>query len=325
MKTKSLIVTAKEKVELGDVELPELTANDILVETDWTGVSIGTERWIFLGTYYNTTFPLIPGYQRCGRVTAAGAAVKDVKVGDRVWTGGSMTSPTDPRKRLFGGHTAHAVVPATAVLKPPAGISDEDVALAKMAAISRHGIEFMGLAKGELVLLIGLGMIGNLAGQIARARGARVIALELDPERRRVALGKAADVAVDPRQTTLKDILQAEGKPAFDTMIDTSAAAPAMNQAFFHMKQRAKVLLQGYYPNLTSLDLLWPHVRELVMYNPTNQQPADLVDVFDLLLAKKIEIAPLALRFSLAEAVKEYPALLCDPARALSALIDWRK
>ncbi len=325
MKTTSLIVTAKEKVELGEIELPDLTANDVLIETDWTGVSIGTERWIFLGDYYNTTFPLIPGYQRCGRVTAAGAAVKDVKVGDRVWTGGSMTSASEARKRLFGGHTAHAVVPASAVIKPPAGVSDEDVALAKMGAISRHGIEFMGVAKGELLLLIGLGMIGNMAGQIARARGARVVALELDPERRRLALGKAADVAIDPRQTTLKDVLQAEGKPAFDTMIDTSASATALNQAFFHMKPRAKVLLQGYYPNLTPLDLLWPHVRELVMYNPTNQQPADLMDVFDLLVAGRIEIAPLALRFALSEAVREYPALLCNPARALSALIDWHK
>ena len=119
-------------------------------------------------------------------------------------------------------------------------------------------------------------------------------------------------------------LIEAEEKDAFDVLIDTSACAEAMNGAFRHVKRQGKVLLQGYYPGITGMDLFWPHCLELTFYNPTNQRPEDLADAFDLLVQGKLETAPLAERFALADAVQEYPALLMDPARALSALIDWR-
>jgi len=71
------------------------------------------------------------------------------------------------------------------------------LSLFHMAGVSRHGVRLTKVQEGDLVVVIGLGMIGQMSAQDARRVGARVIATDLIPARVELASEHSADRAVD--------------------------------------------------------------------------------------------------------------------------------
>ena len=72
MKAKAIVFEAIRNVQVRDVELPDLEPLDVLVETEVSGVSVGTERWALEGLRREITLPSVPGYMGVGRIVEAG-------------------------------------------------------------------------------------------------------------------------------------------------------------------------------------------------------------------------------------------------------------
>jgi len=113
--------------------------------------------------------PVAMGYCAAGVVRSVGREVEGFAPGDRVVTNGP--------------HAEVVRIPPTLAARIPAPVSFEAAAFTPLAAIGLHGLRLAAPSLGETVVIYGLGLIGLLTAQIARAAGCRVIGLDLLPAR----------------------------------------------------------------------------------------------------------------------------------------------
>jgi predicted dehydrogenase/threonine dehydrogenase-like Zn-dependent dehydrogenase len=129
--------------------------------------------------------PLALGYSTAGIVVDVGSQVSGFRVGDRVACAG-------------GGYASHAemiYVPRTLIVKLPESVSYEIGAFATVGAIVLQGIRQAEVVVGHNVAVIGLGLLGQLAVQLLKASGCRVMGVDLDSQRVNVAIQNGADNA----------------------------------------------------------------------------------------------------------------------------------
>jgi 3-hydroxyethyl bacteriochlorophyllide a dehydrogenase len=183
-RTEAVVFTAPNTVEIRAVTVPDPAPDEVLIRTVASGVSQGTERWMLLGRYnrmgdnVDGTYPAYPGYQAAGVVEAVGSAVSDLQPGDRVIAAGTRFVDGYPVSPGRASHCAHLVAKRAEVARLGSDADLVGASLFVMAAVGRHGTRLANVQAGERVLVIGQGMIGQMAAQAARRRGARVVATD---------------------------------------------------------------------------------------------------------------------------------------------------
>jgi predicted dehydrogenase/threonine dehydrogenase-like Zn-dependent dehydrogenase len=135
--------------------------------------------------------PQSPGYSSAGTVIATGEGVVDLQPGDRVACAGAG----------FALHAEVACVPRLLVARIPAGATGDgevpfdQAAFATLGAVALHGIRTSEAKLGDLVAVIGLGLLGQLTVQLLKAAGCRVLGMDIDPLRADLAREMGADGA----------------------------------------------------------------------------------------------------------------------------------
>jgi 2-desacetyl-2-hydroxyethyl bacteriochlorophyllide A dehydrogenase len=197
MRARQAVIREPFQVEVREVELPPPTASEILVATEASAVSPGTELAVYTGTHQwlrdpnlpDWKFPFRSGYSAAGRVVAVGAEVKDWKEGDRVSYPGNHASA----ELLTLGHER------ARLWRLPENLPAETAAL---ACIARYGLGASiraGLTLGRSAAVLGLGMIGQWSLRCLRAAGAHpVVGIDSVRMRREAALAAGADRVLDP-------------------------------------------------------------------------------------------------------------------------------
>jgi threonine dehydrogenase-like Zn-dependent dehydrogenase len=207
MEYKQIVFTAPGVAELLDVSEAPLGADQVKVQTVISTISNGTERANLIGDVnVNSTkpaeatarFPRTVGYSSSGIVLAVGEDVKDLAVGDRVVMSWSK-------------HKSVNILSRSLVAKLDDSISFEEASLFHIATFPLAAIRKTRLEIGEPAIVMGLGVLGLTAVQLARAAGAvPVIAVDPVADRREKALRYGADYALDPTApdfaTTVKQI-----------------------------------------------------------------------------------------------------------------------
>lgn len=130
--------------------------------------------------------PLALGYSSAGEILELGREVSGFRVGDRVACAGGG----------FASHTEIVYVPRNLMARIPEGVSYEDAAFSTIGAIALQGVRVAELRLGEKVVIIGLGLLGLLSVQIAKAAGCIVLGTDLNPERVELARQFGADFSV---------------------------------------------------------------------------------------------------------------------------------
>jgi len=145
-----------------------------------------------LSTYRAVTtrlsVPQALGYSCAGVVTAVGPGVHGLSIGDRVACAGAN----------YANHAEFVVIPENLVAKVPDGVDLQDAAFSTLGAIALQGIRVAEPTLGETAAVIGLGLIGQLAVQLLKANGCRVLGVDLDDERVRQSLAQGAEWAASP-------------------------------------------------------------------------------------------------------------------------------
>jgi len=153
------------------------------------------------------------GYSTAGTVIAVAEDVDDFAVGDRVACGGSSAS-----------HGELSYVPKNLCVKLPPGVSAREAAYTTVGAIALQGVRLTGPTLGETVVVIGLGLVGQLTVQILKAAGCSVIGIDLDP--RSVSLAKSLGADAAFRRSTpglLSDIRSRTRGMGADAILITAA------------------------------------------------------------------------------------------------------
>jgi len=321
----AIIFTEERQARLGEIELPPLAKGQVFVRTLFSGISIGTEGWIFSKRYKNTRYPLVTGYQKTGMIEEVGPDVDSFAVGDMVFL--RSTEIASDIISMWGGHTSHSVEHADKLIPVPQGADPMDASMLVMCAVGYHGAaEVMPIEDGELVVVIGQGLIGQFAAQVARLRGARVIATDVVDQRLEYSASYSADFIADPTRDDISALVREIKPEGADAIIDTSTNESAINDSFEWMKQRGgRYCLQGYYPELTCLDLFTPHLKEMTLHNPTNVTDEGMGECMNLLSQGKLTVSPLITHTAAAaDAPRLYDLMMESPSECLAMVIDWR-
>lgn len=195
------------EIEVRDVPVPSVGPHQLLIQTRATLLSAGTERMLVefgraslvgkarsqpdrvrqvldrmrtdgIGPTLDAVRskladPLPLGYCNAGVVRMVGDQVRGFTVGDRVVSNGY--------------HAEWVRVPATLAARLPDEVSEENACFTPLAAVALQGIRLAAPTLGETIVVVGLGLVGLLTVQLLRASGCRVIGLDLNPDRRRMA------------------------------------------------------------------------------------------------------------------------------------------
>ena len=197
MHARQAVIVEPHKAEVRAVELPDPAPNQILVETEVSAVSAGTELAVWTGTHQwlkdpnlpDWKFPFRPGYSAAGTVVAVGAAVAGWRPGDRVSYPGNHASA----ELLTLGHERGRL------WRLPDGLDAERAA---WACIARYGMGAgirAGVTLGRSAAVLGLGIIGQFALRCLLAAGAHpVVGIDGVRMRREAARAAGADHVLDP-------------------------------------------------------------------------------------------------------------------------------
>lgn len=156
--------------------------------------------------------PAALGYSCAGTVIGVGREVEGFKIGDPVACGGQN----------YASHAEVVYVPRNLCVRIPEGVSAEDASYVALGSIALQGVRRAEPQIGEVVAVIGLGLLGQLTVQLLVAAGCSVIGSDLDPAKLEMAQRFGARAAVPPEG--LEDAVAAatEGKGADAAIITAS-------------------------------------------------------------------------------------------------------
>lgn len=253
---------------LEDIPAPQVTKGCVLIQTTRSLVSLGTERMLVefgksnliskarqqpdkvkqvlekirsegllptLEAVFNKLGEPLPlGYCNVGRVVGVGEGVSDFKVGDRVASNGS--------------HAEFVNIPTNLVAHIPENVTDEEATFTVVGAIGLQGIRLANPTLGETVVVVGLGLIGLLTADLLMANGCRVIGIDLDSTKIKIAQAKGI-IGINPKDgdDVVKSVFTITNQVGADAVIITASAKnnEIISQAAKMSRKRGRIILVG--------------------------------------------------------------------------------
>lgn len=178
------------------------------------------------------------GYSAAGRVVAVAADVPGIEVGDLVACSGAG----------YANHAEVNFIPKHLLARVPAGVDADQAAFGTLGCIAMHGVRQAGLGLGDRVLVVGLGLVGLVAAQLAGVAGARVFGTDLDPAACALAERLGVERAV-PRNASVEAVIETvtDGVGVDAVLICAAAASnDPIELAARLARDRARVVLVGH-------------------------------------------------------------------------------
>ncbi len=270
---KAAVVEAFGKpLVIREMPVPEPKADQVLIRFEASGVC-HTDLHAANGDWpVKPNPPFIPGHEGVGRVAAVGANVKHVKEGDRVgvpWLHtacGYCPSCRTGWETLCGkqqntGYSVNGSFAEYGLADPDfVGRLPDNLEMGPAAPLLCAGVTtYKGLKEtevkpGEWVAISGIGGLGHLAVQYAKAMGMHVAAVDIHPEKLELAKSLGADIAVDARQAGAVDALHKQTGGMHGVLV-TAVSPPAFEQAFNMMRSKGTMALVGLPPGKMALPI----------------------------------------------------------------------
>ncbi len=250
-RTMRAAVLRELKMPLGieEVPMPEPKAGAVLIKVVACGVCHSDIHAVDGDWDPLPKLPLIPGHEAAGFVAACGAGVRSVKEGDAVgvpwmWSaclecetclGGDETICAKGESTGYsmpGGYAEYIVAPAAFVGRLPTTADMVGLAPVLCAGVTVYrGLKRTRARPGQWAVVFGVGGLGHLAVQYARAMGLRVAAVDIADDKLRLATSLGADVVVNAKQADPVRTLKKELGGGPHAALVTTPATAAFDQA----------------------------------------------------------------------------------------------
>jgi len=323
----AVVFEKPREVRVRRVQLPDLAPRDVLTRTLVSGISAGTEGWVLTNRYKGTIdkFPHIPGYQRAGIVEAVGSQVTRFKPADRVFSRGSKLAPgQDIHPESWNGQMGMAVCEEQTLVPLPDRASLEEAAFGLVVAVGCVGVKMAQVQPGEVVVVIGLGMIGQMSAQAGRRAGAKVIACDVIEKRVELARQHSAHMAECCAGEEMSAVIAREGHERVDVVIETTGRSSMFEAALALIRWEGRIAMQGYYPDPIEIEFHRTHGRRAIVSFPCGWDEAALRWVIGAMGTEAVIVKPLITHeFPAARAPEAYRLLQERPAEALGVMLRW--
>lgn len=297
------VLYGKEQLRVEPVAVPKLGEGDILVRVR-AALTCGTDVKVFRRGYHARMIipPAVFGHELAGDVVEAGSAVKNFRPGQRV-----VAANSAPCQQCYyclrgqenlcedllfnnGAYAEYIRIPGRIVQRNtyeiPAHVSYQDAALVEPLACAVRGLEETGVRPGDNVSVIGLGPIGLMFVRLAKASGARVIALG----RRAAQLERAASVGANELISTaevadpVKAVRDLTGGRGVDVAIEAVGKPQTWELAVHMLRRGGTVNFFGGCPNdaRVTLETQLLHYSEITCKASFHHTPAHIARALEL-------------------------------------------
>lgn len=277
------------------------------------------------------------GYSGAGIVVDKHATVTDLEIGDRVSYGGEGT-----------GHAETILTGRNLVARVPEVVPFEHACFATLGSIALNAVRTANISIGDVVAVIGLGLVGQLVAQLVKAHGGVVAAIDLKSERVDLAREMGADCGIIGGPSAAESVgSMTEGRGA-DCVIVAAAAKSAApcQQALKLCRDRGRIVVVG------AVEMSFPwgemYMKEIQLfmsraYGPGSYDPAyeqkgqdypiayvrwtenrNMEEFLRLVATGRVQLQPLVThRFKLEEATRAYQTILDPTSNSLAVLLRY--
>lgn len=314
---------------LEEVETPRIGAGEVLIKVKACGVCASNIKYIEGAHPEVLTLPHILGHEPVGDVVQVGPEVHDVSKADRVcvyvfipcgkclYCGKGEENNCLHVKRIgmevSGAYAEYVKAPARNVFKIPEELSyEESAVLADAAATSFHAIREKAKVRiGDEVAIMGIGSLGINGVQIAKAAGARVIAIDILPHKLEFAREYGADDAINGRKENVAEKIRSlTGGKGVDSFIDFVGSADSVRTGLQSLRRAGKLVVVGHDPHhpiqVKAFQELIMEEAEIIGSHASTRQ--ELREVLNLVQAGKLKPV-IGARYPLAQANEAHEAL----------------
>lgn len=305
---RAMVLRAPEDLFLQEVETPKMAVGQIRIRVTHTGVC-GTDLKIYLGAI-SVRHPLIMGHEVVGEVVDCGANA-GVRPGDRVIVDPIVFCGTCfhcrkgqtnlcPRGGVLGrdadgGFAEYIVAPEANVFHLPSSISIQTAPLIQVTTTCLHAQRLTQLFAGESVVVLGLGVTGQLHVQLAKVRGASpLIGITRSRFKGELAQQLGADLIFQTGKGAVEKVVEATAGRGADLVIETTGQMAATADAFNMARLGGRVLLFGINTATAgSLPFYQLYFKELAIFNARAAKGEDYASSIDLVHRGMVVLQPL--------------------------------
>ncbi|MFC1715126.1 zinc-binding alcohol dehydrogenase [Candidatus Poribacteria bacterium] len=320
-----IAVTPTNHVEIEEFCVPQPGSGKVLIRTVSSLISAGTE----LGTQeQKRDRNIYTGYSNAGEIIAVGEGVEDYQIGDRVLS--------------LGQHASHVIASTEpqALVKIPDSVSFDEGSFGVLGSISIHGIRKARIELGEFVAITGMGLVGQLALQLASKTGYEAL-IAIDPceARLQIASKFGATHILNPDKPDLKsEISSITRGHGLDVTIEASGYPSALLYIFDLSRIGGRIVQLGsIWHRVVEVDFMDFHLKELVLigchqpkcptaetvYFPWTQQ-YNRAQILRMIADKRLDVGSLiSHKLPYHEAEEVYRLLRDEKDKALGVILDW--
>ncbi|HYE10592.1 MAG TPA: alcohol dehydrogenase catalytic domain-containing protein [Patescibacteria group bacterium] len=306
---KVALISDERKIEIVEKTLPQPESNQVLVKIDSCAICTLEQR-IFSGVMKR--YPFAGGHEAAGIVVEVGKNVKNLKAGDKVAT--RMLTSCGQCYYCRNGHENQCVISFKADIHEgiggPGGLAEymmldaktlykmaddldlSHAALSEPLACCVHSVNNANIELGNDVVVIGVGIMGAFHIQLAKMRGARVIACEVDEARLEVAKKMGADILVNSKEgNTIQKVKElTEGRGA-DVVFCTAALTQLAEDSIQMIGKVGRVVMySSFHPDKPiELNVNSVHSKEMNITGAVNANTRDFLMATKLLSNKMID------------------------------------
>ncbi|MFD2332901.1 zinc-binding alcohol dehydrogenase family protein [Cohnella sp. GCM10020058] len=321
-----------------DLPEPVLAPGFAIVALKRIGIC-GTDLHAFKGRQPFFAYPRILGHELAGVIEAIGPNEEGLQIGDRVSVipymhcgiciacrGGKTNCCTDMKVlgvHIDGGMRERISLPVTHLIGAN-DLSLDQTATLEPFAIGAHAVRRSGLAAGETALVIGGGPIGLGVMAFARARGAKVIAMDVNEDRLAFCREWAGvDEVVSALADPLGSLLAANGGELPSVVFDATGNAQSMTAAFGYTAHGGRLI----YVGLVSADITFHdpefHKRELTLMASRNATREDFERVLEVIRAGNINVVRyITHRADFNDMIGQFEDWLKPETRVIKAMVE---
>lgn len=328
MKSETVVFPERNKITLEELDLPEIGPEDVLVEIEYSSISVGTERHCLSGEIRfavgGMVFPFTTGYQAAGVIREAGSGVQDVQPGDRVFSDRGKPAP-GWKGKWWGGHSRYHVSDYRKVIKLPESVSTRAASALLLAQVGYNGGMKPKVSEGCPTIVIGDGLVGQYAGQVLKYRGAHVILSGHHDYRLDKAGMYGADEVVNSSSTDFFAWVRDRYPDGIPIAVETAGKKELIRKAAEVLERHGQLVVLGYYPEEECLmDIHWVRAGETTVYFPNGTERGRMVQTLDMLekgIMKTEEL--ITHEFMQTQAVEAFGMLLDSSQEFLGVVIKW--
>lgn len=327
------IVRIKEPLEVQTLDTPKPKGSQVLVKVQsagvchsdihlWDGGYEGPGGQIMKTTDRGVKYPLTPGHEVAGVVDSMGEDVEGFANGEKVlvfpWIGeglcpacrvGEENLCDKPRSLGVyndGGYAEYVLVPSFKYLARLQNLSTDVSAPLSCSALTAFGaVKNANLKPNDNVVIVGAGGLGLMGMQLARAiTGARIIAMDIDDNKLKVARENGADATVNSKnEDAVKAVMDLTGNLGADAVIDFVNGSKTVETDMQVLRRRARVVLVGLFGGALQLNLVSMPTRAYKLIGSYTGSMNDMIELVSL--AERGVIKPvISNKFKLSEATE---------------------